>query len=404
MSAEFSFDTLPDGWRPDTLGGLFDVQQGKALSPEARGGVSRRPFLRTRNVLWGRLDLANVDTMGFDESEASRLTLQDRDLLVCEGGEIGRTAIWRGELPSCLYQNHIHRLRRKKTDEIDPLFVMYWLQAAFLHLGLYEGIGNRTTIPNLSGARLKDLPVPVPDTREQGAVAVILSKLQAAVALEGARVRELKSLKATTLAKLFREGLNGTAARGVGIEDAPAGWHSVLFGEFATLHRGYDLPLQDRHSGTVAVIGSSGTVGFHNEARVPGPGVIVGRSGSVGSVFFSDKDFWPLNTALFVEDFHGNSPLFAYYFMQQFDFSAFGAGVSVPTLNRNVVHGQLIAIPSPKEQEGIVVVLRGIDASIAHAEERLSVKRQLFGALLTLLMSGELRTTHPLSPGAMNHG
>ncbi len=157
MSAGFDFGNLPDGWRPDTLGGLFDVQQGKALSPEARTGVSRRPFLRTRNVLWGRLDLADVDSMSFDEAETSRLALLDRDLLVCEGGEIGRTAIWRDELPGCLYQNHIHRLRRR-TDEVDPSFVMYWLQAAFLQLGLYEGIGNRTTIPNLSAARLKDLP------------------------------------------------------------------------------------------------------------------------------------------------------------------------------------------------------------------------------------------------------
>ncbi len=212
MSADFSFDTLPDDWLPDSIGGLFDVQQGKALSPEARGGVSRRPFLRTRNVLWGKLDLADVDTMSFDEGEASRLTLQDRDLLVCEGGEIGRTAIWRNELPGCLYQNHIHRLRRK-TDEIDPEFVMYWLQAAFLRLGLYEGIGNRTTIPNLSGARLRVLQVPAPRVGEQVAIANVLSKLHETVENSARRIAAFQDLTAATVEKLFHEGTQGEALK-----------------------------------------------------------------------------------------------------------------------------------------------------------------------------------------------
>lgn len=244
MSANFSFETLPDGWRPDTLGGLFDVQQGKALSPEARGGASRRPFLRTRNVLWGKLDLADVDTMSFDEGEASKLTLHDRDLLVCEGGEIGRTAIWRDEVSGCLYQNHIHRLRRK-TDDVDPSFVMYWIQAAFLQLGLYEGIGNRTTIPNLSGARLKALPIALPARPEQSAIARVLSTLQEAVEIEAKRVAALKELKAATMAKILREGLRGENLKGTEIGEIPVGWRVARLGDMAALYSGGTPPKND---------------------------------------------------------------------------------------------------------------------------------------------------------------
>jgi hypothetical protein len=90
---------LPQEWRVVRLGELFEIQQGKALSPKARAGVRKRPFLRTANVLWGRVDLSVLDEMHFDEEEEARLALIPGDLLVCEGGDIGRTAIWEGQLP-----------------------------------------------------------------------------------------------------------------------------------------------------------------------------------------------------------------------------------------------------------------------------------------------------------------
>jgi len=165
---------LPREWGLGTLGDIFYVQQGKALSPKSRQGISPRPFLRTANVLWGHLNLSTVDKMDFSEEEAARLALKPGDLLVCEGGDIGRTAMWHGELPACYYQNHIHRLR-PKTDNASPEYYMYWMQAALLLLDLYLGQANRTTIPNLSGARLKSFVVPVPPVVEQKKIAAVLS-------------------------------------------------------------------------------------------------------------------------------------------------------------------------------------------------------------------------------------
>src|SRR6266540_3437221 len=127
---------LPESWLVRSLGELFDVQQGKALSPAARSGPSPRPFLRTANVLWGRVDLTTVDEMQFSAEEAQRLSLREGDLLVCEGGDIGRSALWTSPGAGYSFQNHIHRLRALSST-VDPEFVMYWLQAAFVHLGLY---------------------------------------------------------------------------------------------------------------------------------------------------------------------------------------------------------------------------------------------------------------------------
>ncbi len=105
---------MPENWETTRLGDIFEIKQGKALSPEHRRGISPRLFLRTANVFWGHLDLANVDSMDFTDNEVSQLRLMPNDLLVCEGGDIGRTAIWRGQLDVCCYQNHLHRLRAVK--------------------------------------------------------------------------------------------------------------------------------------------------------------------------------------------------------------------------------------------------------------------------------------------------
>lgn len=214
---------IPPDWQLTPLGEEFEIQQGKSLSPISRRGENPRPFLRTSNVLWGRIDLSTVDQMDFTDEEFSRLSLVDGDLLVCEGGDIGRAAVYRGPSGQYAYQNHLHRLRAK-TDEIIPDFVVHWLRAAFTQLGLYEGIGNKTTIPNLSRARLSQLQIPKPDPEEQKQVAGILGHLQRAIEVETAICEKLAVLKSATMAKLFREGLRGEPLKQTEIGEIPESW------------------------------------------------------------------------------------------------------------------------------------------------------------------------------------
>jgi type I restriction enzyme S subunit len=189
---------LPEEWETAKLGDLFEIKQGKALSPQHRRGISPRLFLRTANVFWGRLDLANLDSMDFTDSEVSQLRLMPNDLLVCEGGDIGRTAIWRGELDVCCYQNHLHRLRPIR-DVVYPLFYMYWMQAAHLLFGLYGGTGNKTTIPNLSQSRLKSFVLPLPPLPEQQEIASVLSAVDEKIETEQKRKASLQTLFKTML-------------------------------------------------------------------------------------------------------------------------------------------------------------------------------------------------------------
>src|ERR1051325_2457294 len=190
--AQTELGALPTDWDVERVGALFSVQQGKQVSKRYRVGNNQRPFLRTKNVLWGRLDLNDLDQMHFTEAEEQRLSLHRGDLLVCEGGDIGRTAIWRNGVARCYYQNHLHRMRPRDAAKVDPEFAMFWLWYAFEVGGVYFGRGNVTTIPNLSRSRLCELPLPLPSLTEQRRITGVLALLQQAIThLSRSRLCEL---------------------------------------------------------------------------------------------------------------------------------------------------------------------------------------------------------------------
>ena len=141
-------------------------------------------------------------------------------------------------------------------------------------------------------------------------------------------------------------------------------WTATSLGEVLTLQRGFDLPRQERRPGPHPVIASTGQVGTHAESAVRGPGVVIGRSGSLGGGQFIGSDFWPLNTTLWVKDFQGNEPRFCYYLLRSLDLAHFNAGSGVPTLNRNHIHPLPVLLPPLEEQRAIARVLGALDDRI----------------------------------------
>ena len=150
-------------------------------------------------------------------------------------------------------------------------------------------------------------------------------------------------------------------------------WRQLQFKDFVTLQRGFDLPKLRMVEGDVPVLGSHCVIGYHNEVKVEAPGVVTGRSGTLGRVQYTESPFWPHNTALWVKDFKGNNPKFVYYKLLTLELERFNGGASVPTLNRNVLDTLLINAPSKAEQARIISILSIYDDLIENNQRRIAL-------------------------------
>jgi len=144
---------------------------------------------------------------------------------------------------------------------------------------------------------------------------------------------------------------------------------TIPLNEFITLQRGFDLPQDKRVMGNIPVVASTGVVGYHNEEKVLAPGVVIGRSGSIGGGQYVTTNFWPLNTTLWVKDFKGHHPRFVYYLLKNIDFSQFNVGSGVPTLNRNHLSGILVADTSYSYEKKASDIIGILDDKIKLNEE-----------------------------------
>ena len=152
--------TNPMGWPVKRFDRICESRLGKMLDRKQQTGQRPRPYLRNANVYWDRLDLNTVLEMDFDESDREEFRLRKGDILICEGGEVGRCAIWNDELPECYFQKALHRVR-PYPDAATPEFIVYlfWQLAQF---GTLEDTVSKMTFSHLTGIKLKALRIPVP--------------------------------------------------------------------------------------------------------------------------------------------------------------------------------------------------------------------------------------------------
>jgi type I restriction enzyme S subunit len=177
-----------------------------------------------------------------------------------------------------------------------------------------------------------------------------------------------------------------------GTQREDTGWRNLPLGQVLTFQRGFDLPHRIRRKGTIPVVSSAGTTDFHDEATVFSPGVVTGRYGTIGQLFYLEESFWPLNTTLYVRNFQGNDPKFVYYLLHRFDFGAFSGKSGVPGVNRNDLHAEVVSIPRcVEEQRAIAAALSDVDALIAGLEKLIAKKRDLKQAAMQQLLTGQTR-------------
>ena len=171
----------------------------------------------------------------------------------------------------------------------------------------------------------------------------------------------------------------------------PNGGEFSKLGNVAELQRGFDLPSTKRIDGNIPIVSSSGVSGYHNEYKVEKPGIVTGRYGSIGNVYYVEENFWPLNTSLWVKNFHSNYPKFIYYLLSSFDFKKFSDKTGVPGVNRNDLHAVKVAVPPLLEQKKIVKILSTWDEAISTTERLIENSTQQKKALMQQLLTGKKR-------------
>ncbi len=202
VGRETSIGEVPESWNLVALGAVYETQLGKMLSQKARVGADPKPYLRNANVQWGVVDVSDLYVMDFSEAERDKFSLRRGDLLICEGGEIGRTALWNSELTECYFQKAIHRVR-PLSDDVVPEFLRYWMEWAFRIADVYGVTGTQTTIAHLPQEKLEQMKIPNPAKSEQQQIASALSSCDRVIAAVEKEARFLDELFSTLLAELM---------------------------------------------------------------------------------------------------------------------------------------------------------------------------------------------------------
>jgi len=224
---------------------------------------------------------------------------------------------------------------RKKKGISSKYFLFYYLLEKEVRKQITQKMEGTTGRQRIPISVLKKWLMPFPPLKEQQKIATVLFKIQQAIEVQESIIEAAQELKKSTMQHVFTYGLRGE--------------------------------------------------------KIKGPGVVTGRSGSIGMSYCINDDYWPLNTGLYVENFHNNDPLYSHYFFQSFNFKKYASGVSVPTLNRNLVHAAVIGVPLIKDQNDIVSVFKTIDDKIEIHSTIKSALQDIFKTMLNKLMTGEIR-------------
>ena len=265
----------------------------------------------------------------------------------------------------CWVNNHAHVLKPK--EEIDVDYLCYSLM--FYKV---DGMINGATRKKLTQTAMKKMKIPLRNIVEQKKIVQQLNKIIEIREKAKKELNLLDNLIQSRFVEMFGDPIRNTQNR-----------PTTKLINVVKMQRGFDLPVQDRNQdGNIPVYGANGVLDSHNTARIHGGGVITGRSGTIGKVFYTEGDYWPLNTSLFSVDKHGNNVIYLAYLLQMFDLTRFVEGTGVPTLNRNMFHNRQIIDVSINEQNQFAAFVNQVNKSKFEVQKSLEKTQLLFDSLM----------------------
>lgn len=224
----------------------------------------------------------------------------------------------------------------KDDSQLLPEYLMMWFtreefdrEACFYAVGGVRG--------SLEWEDFETMQLPIPSIDTQRSLVKEYKSIQDRIDINKKTIQKVKEAAKAVYKEQFVANIEP--------DNLPKGWKKGTLFDLIELQRGFDLPSHKRTKGKFPIYASTGTSEKHCEYKVKAPGIVTGRSGSLGEVFYVTEDFWPLNTTLWVKNFKAGTPIFSYYVLKGINISDYNGGSAVPTLNRNDIHRHEVVIP-----------------------------------------------------------
>lgn len=406
---------MPEGWVSKPVSELFELQLGKMLNKEATKTTPRYPYLGNREVQWGRFDLSDLREMHFSEGERKKFVLRYGDLLVCEGGEVGRSALWRGTF-ECYFQKALHRLR-PITDRATSEYMLHFMRFA-ADTGRLTDYTSQSSIAHLTREKLAQIEVLLPPLPEQRKIAAILSSVDDAIEATQAVIDQLQVVKKAMMAELLTRGLPGrhTRFKQTEIGEVPEGWPMPRFEEITfRITYGFTNPMPTTESGPWMVTAANVRDGWidwdsvrHTDAdayrdlitdksRPTINDVLITKDGTLGRVALLDRDNVCMNqsVASLRPIPQKVLPAFLAWSMRgpQMQERIIGdaGGSTIKHIYISKLAKTPVPIPPMAEQLELVSILENVEARMRLEEATSRALTTLKSALSSALLTGEIR-------------
>lgn len=370
--------------------GLYDGPHATP-KPSDNGPV----FLGIKNVTEdGRLDLSDIRHIAEEDFPAwtRRVEPQAGDLVFTYEATLNRYAIVPTGFRGCLGRRMA--LIRPDATKVDTRFLFYYFFTKEWQAVITNNLLAGSTVDRIPLSKFPEFPVQVPPLPIQRRIAGILSAYDELIENNQRRIKNLEEMARFLYREWFVNfrfpGHDKVKMVPSSLGLIPQGWKVGRLDDVIVLQRGFDLPKRQRVDGLVPVYAATGVVGSHNDAKVKAPGIVTGRSGTIGNVIYVQEDFWPLNTTLWVKEFRKSEPLFAYYLLSDLDLSHFNSGAAVPTLNRNDIHGLETRIPPRPLQGKFQEIAGAMLAQTCALRKTIENLRRTRDLLLPRLLSGQI--------------
>ncbi|AZZ43450.1 hypothetical protein C1896_00030 [Pseudomonadaceae bacterium SI-3] len=382
-------------WSELQLGKAIHVKHGFAFKGEFFAPVGNLMVVTPGNFLEPggfRVRAGKERFYTSDFPESYLLAKDDLIVAMTEQGEglLGSAArIPEGD--KYLHNQRIGLVAVTDAARLDKGF-LYWLLNSKPVRTQIRGSSTGTKVRHTAPERIYKVRVTIPDdVCEQAKIAETLDRYNELIETNHRRLEFLEE----SARLLYREWFVNLRFPGFEqvkrFEGMPEGWSRERLDSALLLQRGFDLPNAVRTPGSIPIYASAGINGYHCEAKVKGPGVVTGRSGTLGLVHYVAEDFWPLNTALWVKEFRRVTPLFAYFMLSEMNLAQYNSGASVPSLDRKVVHPVEILIPPGKVIDQFDEYVGPLFQQIEYLREANLRAVEARDALLPQLMSGAIQ-------------